>query len=112
MSCWNCAVAEQVGPAVSHLADQVAPRQQHQHRGRGAHPPLVLLRQGALEDGVVGGADGGAHPLAGLFVGQARGASRSGCEVIRTAISLATSPAAWPPMPSATMKMPRSASMR
>ena len=26
---------------------------------------------------------------------------------MRTAISLATSPAAWPPMPSATMKMPR-----
>ena len=34
------------------------------------------------------------------------------CEVIRTAISLATSPAACPPMPSATMKIPRSASMR
>ena len=33
-------------------------------------------------------------------------------EVIRTAISLATSPAACPPMPSATMNMPRSASMR
>ncbi len=34
------------------------------------------------------------------------------CDVIRTAISLATSPAACPPMPSATMKTPRSASMR
>ena len=34
------------------------------------------------------------------------------CEVIRTAISLATSPAACPPIPSATMKTPRSASMR
>ena len=33
-------------------------------------------------------------------------------EVIRTAISLATSPAAWPPIPSATMNTPRSASMR
>jgi protein phosphatase len=33
-------------------------------------------------------------------------------DVIRTAISLATSAAACPPMPSATMKMPRSASMR
>ena len=34
------------------------------------------------------------------------------CDVIRTAISLATSPAACPPIPSATMKTPRSASMR
>jgi len=33
-------------------------------------------------------------------------------EMIRTAISLATSPAAWPPIPSATMNTPRSASMR
>ena len=33
-------------------------------------------------------------------------------EMMRTAISLATSPAACPPIPSATMKMPRSDSMR
>ena len=33
-------------------------------------------------------------------------------EVMRTAISLATSPAACPPIPSATMNTPRSASMR
>ena len=32
-------------------------------------------------------------------------------EVIRTAISLATSPAAWPPIPSATMKNPLTGSM-
>ena len=33
-------------------------------------------------------------------------------DVMRTAISLATSPAACPPMPSATMKTPRSESIR
>ena len=45
MSWWKLPVAEEVRPAVAHLADQIAPRQQHQHRGRGAHSPLVLLRR-------------------------------------------------------------------
>ena len=37
-------IAEKIGPAVSHLTDQVPPRQQYQHRRRGPHSPLVLLR--------------------------------------------------------------------
>ena len=37
---------------------------------------------------------------------RSRDAARARAETICTAISLATSPAAWPPIPSATMKMP------
>ena len=53
---------EEVGPAVAHLPDEVALGQQHQDGGRGPHAPLVVLRQGALEDGIVGRADGRRGP--------------------------------------------------
>ena len=113
MSWVNCAVAQQVGPAVAHLADEISPRQQHEHgRGR-AHAALVVLGERALEDRVVGRPDrlrGSARPP--RVARTSRGASRSRATMMRTAISLATSPAACPPIPSATMNTPRSESIR
>jgi hypothetical protein len=40
----KAAIAEEIRPAVSHLPDQIALWQQHQHGGGGTHAALVLLR--------------------------------------------------------------------
>src|SRR5215218_2755763 len=65
------ALSHQVRAAVTHLAYQVTLRQQHQDGRRGAHASLVLLRQGAFENGIVGRADSRSHALTGFFVGEA-----------------------------------------
>jgi len=64
------------------------------------HAAFVVLGEGALEDRPVGCADRRAHPLRHLMVVHpAQGIQLP--RTNRTAISLATSPAACPPMPSA-----------
>jgi hypothetical protein len=66
---------------------------------------LVGLHDGAIVDGPVGFTSALAMPAAPRDTATSfkRASSR---ETICTAISLATSPAACPPMPSATMKTP------
>ena len=83
-------VAEKIRSTVTHLPDEIAAPEQDQHGGRRPHSLLVVLRQGALETA----------SLAARIAARIRSLASSSDiprsepmarDVIRTAISLATS---------------------
>src|SRR3989442_7554062 len=63
-------LSQQIGPAIAHLSDQEVRLVQPQRRHGGAHAALVVLSEGALEDGAIGGPDRRAHPLGHLVVAE------------------------------------------
>ena len=65
------AVAQQIGAAVAHLADEKPRLEQCQRGDRRPHSPFVVLGQRALKDRAIRRTDRGAHPLGDLLVGQA-----------------------------------------
>ena len=65
------AVAQQVGAAVAHLADEEARVVEHERRDGGPHAALVVLGERALENRGVGRPDRLAHPFGDLLVAQA-----------------------------------------
>jgi len=89
------------------------------HHGR-SHPPVLFLFLGGLEDGLIGEPDsiyqeGGGRGKERGLIGREIGLpvcldSATALRRVSSASRLATSPAACPPMPSATAKKPRSGS--
>src|SRR3989442_1266333 len=63
-------LSQQIGPAIAHLSDQEVRLVQPQRRHGGAHAALVVLGEGAVEDGAIGGPDRCAHPLGHLVVAE------------------------------------------
>ena len=101
--CRKLAVVQQVGAGVADVADEQGSAARERRRGeRGAHALVVVVGQRLREDGLVGVLDRLAQRWPLLTA--ARSAS--------SAVALATSPARWPPMPSATATRPIASSTR
>ena len=104
-------VPEEIGTAVTDLPDEISPLEQGQHRGCRPHPRLSCSDR--VRSKIASLAARIAVRTRSLASWSDNPRSKPmAWDGIRTAISLATSPAACPPIPSATMKIPRSESMR